>query len=244
MRKAVKWELQREANLSGRLSVGCGRGRLSGQCAQAMADKKRIMHRGDDREGKDGAEKRKPGNPNPAGRMDLQEKDEKNRGNLGERVGFSEDTGAEIAEARDGKQQGAHGEDANVATEYQYSKFPWDSMQDGEHQEHGAEQKFVGNGIEILAQQGLLFQGTREKAVEAIAKPSKDEQRKRPKIVPGDQMDDDEGHKNHAQQRELVGRGEYFGGSHQHGPPATSASGPLRRCKIAAASSPVLLAKR
>src|SRR5438128_2459187 len=39
-------------------------------------------------------------------------------------------------------------------------------MQNRKHQEHGAQQKLVGDGIEVLAQRGLLFQSAREQAIE------------------------------------------------------------------------------
>src|ERR1700722_9248798 len=52
------------------------------------------------------------------------------------------------------------------------------------------------------------MQGSGQQAIESVAESGDHEDGQRPQISPLDQMDHDEGNKNHAQQRELVGRRE------------------------------------
>ena len=77
-------------------------------------------------------------------------------------------------------------------------------MQNRKHQEHGAQQKLVGDGIEVLAQRGLLFQSAREQAIEAITKSCQHKQGECPGIMTADKINNNERQKHHAQQRELV----------------------------------------
>ena len=105
----------------------------------------------------------------------------------------------------------------NTTTVY----FQGITLFDGEHEKHGAHQQFVGDGVEILAEQGLLMQGAGEQAVEAVAQSGENEQRQRPFEIVLDQIDDDEGQENHAQQRELIGRGQDLPVVHRYfSPPA------------------------
>ena len=51
---------------------------------------------------------------------------------------------------------------------------------DGEHEKHRAHQELVGDGVEILAEDGLLMQGAGEQAVESVAEAGENEERQRP----------------------------------------------------------------
>src|ERR1700685_139371 len=138
------------------------------------------MQRGDDGKGESGAQKCGAGDPSPAYAVDLQQENEKDRGDLRKRVGLAKNAGAKIAQSGDGKEHGAGGEDGNVAAENQHRKLPLNLVQDREHQEHGAQQELVGDRIEILAEQGLLVEGSGEQAAEAVAEARDDENNQRP----------------------------------------------------------------
>ena len=81
-------------------------------------------------------------------------------------------------------------------------------MQNRKHQEHCAQQEFVGNRIEVLTKRGLLFQGTREQAIEGITESCQYEQSQRPGIMTANKINDDKRQKRHAQQGQLVRRTE------------------------------------
>jgi hypothetical protein len=127
---------------------------------------------------------------------------------LREGIGFAENAGAKIAQAGNHEQHAADQQDGNVAAENHDRIFPGNHAFDREHKKHGAHQQFVGDGVEILAEQGLLMQGAGQQSVEAVAHAGENEQRQRPFEIVLDQVDDDERQENHPQQRELVGRGE------------------------------------
>ena len=75
-----------------------------------------------------------------------------------------------------------------------------------ENQEEGAEQEFVGHGIEVLADLGLLLEQPCGQAVEAVAKPCDHEETKRSSVVRLENRDDQKGYKAEAQESEQVGR--------------------------------------
>ena len=138
------------------------------------------MQCGDDGEGESGAQKRCAGDPYPAHPVDLQQENKEDRSDLRKRVGFAKDAGTKIAQPGDGKEHGAGSQDGNVAAENQHRELPLNLVQDREHQEHRAQQEFVGDRIEILAEQGLLVEGSGEQAVEAVAEARDDENNQRP----------------------------------------------------------------
>lgn len=172
-----------------------------GNGAQAMPNQINIMERGNDGEGEYGAQTGEPRDRDPAAVIDGEQKNKKHRGQLRESIGFAEDAGPKIAQSGDGVKHCAGGKNRNVATENQNCKFPWDFMQDGKHQEHGAEQQFVGNGIEILTEYGLLLEGPGQQTVQAIAESCEYEQNESRTIVPFHEFDHNEGQEHHAQQR-------------------------------------------
>ncbi len=152
--------------------------------------------------------------PDPARMFDLKQKDKKNRSYLGKRIGLAKDAGAEITQAGNGIEHGAGAQNGDVATEHQHRVLPGNLVQDGKHHEHGAEQELVGNGIEILAEHGLLLQGPSKQSIETVAEPSQHKQDQRAFVMAGDQIDHDERHEPHAQQGQLVGRSEQLGKLH------------------------------
>src|ERR1700683_2898837 len=156
------------------------------------------MQRRNDGEGESGAQEGGTGDPYPAHAVDLQQEDEKDRGDLRKSISFAKNAGTEIAQPGDGKEYGAGSKNGNVAAEDQHCELPLNLVQDREHQKHRAQQKLVGNGIEILAQQGLLVQSPGQQSVKAVTEARDHENNQRPEIVALDQMDHDEGNENHA----------------------------------------------
>ncbi len=69
------------------------------------------------------------------------------------------------------------------------------ALLNGEHEKHGAHEQLVGDGIKVLAENGLLMQGAGEEAVEAVAESGENEQRECPFEIVLDQIDHDEGQK-------------------------------------------------
>src|SRR5450755_643770 len=173
---------------------------------QAVLHQKCVVDGRDDGEEEGSAQEGGGGDRHPALGNDEKQHYEENRGHLREGVGFAEDAGAKIAQAGNHEQHSADQQDGNVATEYDDRIFPGNHALDREHEKHGAHEQFVGDGIEILAEDSLLVQGAREQAVEAVAHSGENKQRKRPFEIVLDDVNDDEGQKDHAQQRELVGR--------------------------------------
>ena len=80
----------------------------------------------------------------------------------------------------DGVEHGAGAQNRDVAAEHQHGILPGDLVQDGEHHEHGAEQKLVGNGIEILAEHSLLLERSGQQAIEPVAETRQHKQKAAP----------------------------------------------------------------
>jgi hypothetical protein len=104
-------------------------------------------------------------------------------------------------------------------------------VQDGEREKHRAQQKLVGDGIEVLAEERLLMEAARELAVEAVAESGDDEEDQRGGVVTVDEAVDDEGQKQHAQERELVRRGEDLAEVHAVGNDCTGSVTAVQRLK-------------
>ena len=176
--------------------------------AQTALDEDHVVQRGDDREEEGCAKKNRARNPYPTYRFHFKQKDEKQRADLRKGIGLAEDAGAEIPQSGDREQDGAGGENRYVAAENHNRELPRNLVKYGEHKKQRAEQEFVGDGIEVLAEQRLLMKPASEQAVEAIAEPGDDKEREGPEVVSVDKMDDDEGDEHHPEQRELIGSGE------------------------------------
>src|SRR5581483_8148943 len=119
---------------------------------------------------------------------------------------------------------------------------PGNLVQDRKHKEHGAEQKFVGNRIQVLSEHGLLFQGARQQAIQPIAETRNYEQDQRPLVVPVELIDHDERQKHHPQQRELVWSRQELGKFQERSSREEGLS--ALRVKTVTGSSPVLVVKR
>src|SRR5208337_2169012 len=213
---------------------------------QPVLHQKCVVYSGDDGEDKSGAQEGGARNPDPTHGLDQQQQNEEDRGDLGEGVGFAEDAGAKIAQAGNHEQNAADQHDGDVAAEDHDRIFPGNHPFDREHEKHGAHQQLIGDRVEILAEQRLLMQGAGQEAIEAVAQSGENEQRQRPFEVVLDQIDDDERQENHAQQRELVGRGQDLPEVHRSfSPPACPRA--LSRNSLTrsgAGSWPVFWAKR
>ena len=102
-------------------------------------------------------------------RANLKQENEKDSGDLRKSVGLAKNAGTKIPQAGDGEKHGAGGENGNVAAEDQHRKLPRNLVQDREHEKHRAQQKLVGDRVEILAEQSLLMECAGEQSIQAIA---------------------------------------------------------------------------
>ena len=103
--------------------------------------------------------------------MDFEQQHKKNGGDLGESVGLAENAGTEIAQSGDGIEHGAGKRMEMSRLNTSTVNFQGILCRIDKHHKHGAEQKFVGDGIEILAEYRLLLESAGEQAVEAVADP-------------------------------------------------------------------------
>jgi len=177
------------------------------------------MQAGDDGEEENGAQELFLGDPNPGCGMDLQQHHEEHGGDLGEGVGFAEDAGTEVSKPGDRVKNRADNQYRDITAEYHDCEFPGNAVKNRKHQKDGAEKKFVGDGIKILAENRLLLERAREQAVEAVAETGQDEQNERGFVAAAKQVNDDEWEKRHPQQGELVGRGKELREFHERRAP-------------------------
>src|ERR1039458_6258093 len=119
---------------------------------QAVLHEKNVMQRGNNRESKCGAQEDGAGNPHPPLWPQTKQHDKENGRDLRKSVCLSENTGLEVAQSRDRKQHRTGRQDRNIAAENQYRKLPWNPVQDGEYEKQSAQQQFIRDGIEILAE--------------------------------------------------------------------------------------------
>src|SRR6516164_2746305 len=119
-----------------------------GMHAQPLLHEDDVVQSRKDGEEKGGAKKYRARDPDQTYRLDLQQKDEKHRTDLRERVCFTKDAGAKVPKSRNGKQNGARGQNGDIAAENQNGIFPGNFVKDGEHKEHRAEKKFVSDGVQ------------------------------------------------------------------------------------------------
>lgn len=129
-----------------------------GVFAQALLHEDYIVQRRENCEEKSGAQENCTGDPDPADGVNFKQQHEEDGADLREGIRFPKDARPKIAEAGDGEQDRAGCKDRDVAAEDEYGVFPWNFVQDGEHQEHGAEQKFVRDGVEVLSEESLLME--------------------------------------------------------------------------------------
>lgn len=172
--------------------------------AQTALDEDDIMQRGDDREDKGRAKKHCTGDPDPTYRFHFQEKHEENGAYLRKGIGLPENAGTKVPQSGDREQDCAGGENRDIPAEDQNGELPRNLVKDGQDQKERAQQKFIGDGIEVLAEQRLLMKAAGEQAIEAIAEACDDKENEGPEEVSVDEMDDDERDEDHPQQRELI----------------------------------------
>jgi len=101
--------------------------------------------------------------------IDLKQHDKQDGRHLGERVRLAKNTGAKIAESRDGVQHAADKQDADVAAKDQHRVLPRNQVHYRQHEKYGAEQQLVSDGVEILAEQCLLMEATSKQSVKPVA---------------------------------------------------------------------------
>jgi hypothetical protein len=166
------------------------------------------MYGGDDGEDEGGAQEAVCQDPDPAQSYHLQQQNKKDGADLRAGVRFAKDAGAEVAQAGDHEEHATEQENRNVAAEYYDCVLPRNLALDGKYEKHCAHQKLVGDWVEILAEQGLLMELAGQQAVESVAEARENEKRQRPFEIVLHYVDDDEGQEDHAQQRELIGRGQ------------------------------------
>ena len=87
---------------------------------------------------------------------------------LDDGVEFAEQAGAEVAQGAGGEEQGGDEQDAEVAAEDQHGDVARNQVHVGEDEEERAEQELVGDGVEILAEAGVLGEPAGEQAVECV----------------------------------------------------------------------------
>src|ERR1700728_2298340 len=120
--------------------------------AQALLHQNDIMQRCNDSEEKSGSKKLSARDPDSAPGPNLEQKDEKYCSDLREGVGLAKNTGTKIPQPGDGEQNRTGGENRNVPAEDHYGELPRDLAQDRAHQKYRAQQKLVGNRVQVLPQ--------------------------------------------------------------------------------------------
>ena len=107
---------------------------------------------------------------------ELMEQDDGDCGDLSYGVGFAEDAGAELAPADNRVHNGSDEKDADIAPEDQDRDSGGHQALIHKDEEKGAEQEFVGDGVEILAERGALLQYASEKAVKGVGESRDDKE--------------------------------------------------------------------
>ena len=120
--------------------------------AQPLLNQNDVMQGGNDGEQKGGAQEFRARDPDPADWPDLKQQNEKHRADLAQCIGFAKNARAKVAQSRNGEQDRAGGKDGNITAEDHDRVLPRNLVQDGEHKKHRAQQKLVGDGVQILSQ--------------------------------------------------------------------------------------------
>src|SRR5258708_32735845 len=161
--------------------------------AQAAPHKIDVVKRGENGEEERCAEKKPSREPYPVFSMHLKKHDKKHRRHLREGVGLAKNAGPEVAQPRYGVEHAADEKNADVSRENQHREFPRNEIDDRQNQENGAKQHFVGDGVEILAEQSLLMQAAGKQAVKAIAQAGQQREDERALVVVVEKLNDDKG---------------------------------------------------
>ena len=128
-------------------------------------------------------------------------------GNLGDGVDFAKDAGLELSSADGGIENCGDNQDPDISTEDQDGDASRHEAFVHKHEEEGAEEEFVGNRVEVLSEDGALFEEARQGAIEGVGEAGYDEEDKaEQKTIFQDGGDQERGQAD-TQQREQVGSG-------------------------------------
>ena len=180
--------------------------RLFRHCTQSHAEQEHIVQRRDDGQGehRPDSDPLQHNDPKPA--CDFAQNGCAHRHDLCQRVGFSEDGRAEVAQRSGGIHQRAHHENNDVAAKDHRGDPPGNAVRRRKHYEQRAEQQLVGDGIEVLSEFGALAQRARQQAIESIADAGQHKEDERNAVMAVDNRADHKGNEAQAQQREEVGK--------------------------------------
>ena len=182
--------------------MGLGHG-----CVDPAKDDPSVLGGGEGREDGDGLEESAAQQQMVHGRPDLIHQDEGEAEDLHQGIELAEQAGAEVAERAGGEEQGGDEQDSQVATEDEDGDITWDQAHVGEGEEERAEQEFVGDGVEILAEDSALRERPCEQAVEAVAEAGDDEESKCDVISPVHDCYDEKRDKEQPHERKQIGSG-------------------------------------
>jgi len=104
------------------------------------------------------------------------EQDDRDCGDLSQGVGFAKDAGAKLAPADHRVHNGSDEKNADISPEDQDRDGGGHQALIHKDEEKGAEQEFVGDGVEILAERGALLQYASEKAVKGVGESRDDKE--------------------------------------------------------------------
>jgi hypothetical protein len=172
---------------------------------QTVLNKEDVVHRGNDGESEGRLQEKFPGDHDHWSLVDRKQQYKEDGTDLGKRVRLPKDAWTKVAQTGDHIKNSADGENRDVTAEHQHRVLPGNHVEDGEHKKHGAQQKLIGDGIEILSEQRLLMQFAGKQSIQPITEPGQHEQSQCPAVVLLHKIDDDEGDKQHTKQRKLVG---------------------------------------
>src|SRR6266446_6317163 len=166
---------------------------------QTVLYEKRIVDGGENREEEGGAQKGLARNIDPYHRHHQQQQSKEDRRHLSQSVRFAEDAGTKVFQAGDHEEHSTDQQNRDIAAEDHNRELPWHerSVLNGEHQEHGAHEQLVGDGVEILSELRLLMESASQQAIETVADSGQDKQHQRPHVMVADDIDDDEWQESH-----------------------------------------------
>ncbi len=121
---------------------------------------------------------------------------------------LAEDAGREWAVAGDEDDDNGDGEHEDVAAEDDDGGPPGDARFVGEDDEGGREEEFVGDGVEIGAEGGVLIEAACEEAVDGVAETGDDEDEQSPAIALICDEGQEDRKKAETEQGDLIGYGE------------------------------------
>src|SRR5579864_198185 len=192
-------------------------GRFGVDVTQFKGDAYSVMHTRKNGKSDRGTNRSQSEYKNPVRGGNLPKQNQRNSNDLRHGVGLPPPAWLENTDQAGGPEQSADDHNDDVTGEDQYGHAPGNLVRGGEHQEHGAEQELVSNGIKVLPQDRPLFEQAGEQPVQAVADSGHNEQSQGPDEVVFQHRDHGERNKDQAQQGEQVGGGEQLR-NHPSGP--------------------------